>query len=467
MEKPPREILELQAVLDSMADGVMVMDAERRIRRWNRAMERLTGYTAAEALGQSCAFLRHDRPQVEGRILGFIDCSAALEGKVEGEEVLIRRKDGVEAPLLVSARVLRDERGAIVGSVTTFTDLSRLRELQRENQLLREEAREIAAFHNIVGRGALMREVFRLIELAAASEETVLILGETGVGKELVARAIHHHSARKDGPLVTVNCTALSESLLESELFGHVRGAFTGAIRDKVGRFESAHGGTVFLDEVGEMPPVIQVKLLRVLQERTIERVGESATRRVDVRVIAATHRDLDALVRTGQFREDLYYRLKVFPIRLPPLRERKEDIAPLTAHFVRQFRERTGKAITGLTPDAMRMVMDHAWPGNVRELENAIAHGFVTCAEGLIGPFDLPVELRRAEVRSAASEAFMAARRADNPRRRKPTREMLLQLLEEYGWNKAEVARRLGMDRTSVWRLMKALGVPLQPDPH
>jgi len=367
MEKTPREILELQAVLDSMADGVMVMDAGRRIRRWNRAMERLTGYTAAEALGQSCAFLRHDRPQIEGRILGFIDCGAAIEGRVEGEEVFVRRKDGVEAPLLVSARVLRDERGETVGSVTTFTDLSRLRELQRENRLLREEAREIAAFHNIVGRGARMREVFRLIELAAASEETVLILGETGAGKELVARATHHHSARKDGPLVTVNCTALSEPLLESELFGHVRGAFTGAIHDKVGRFESAHGGTLFLDEVGEMPPVIQVKLLRVLQERTIERVCESLTRRVDVRVIAATHRDLTALAREGLFREDLYYRLKVFPIHLPPLRERKEDIGPLTEHFVRLFRERTGKAITGLTPDAMRMVMDHAWPGNVR----------------------------------------------------------------------------------------------------
>ncbi|MBP8129390.1 MAG: sigma 54-interacting transcriptional regulator [Candidatus Hydrogenedentes bacterium] len=466
MEKTPREILELQAVLDSMADGVMVMDAGRRIRRWNRAMERLTGYTAAEALGQSCAFLRHDRPQIEGRILGFIDCGAAIEGRVEGEEVFVRRKDGVEAPLLVSARVLRDERGETVGSVTTFTDLSRLRELQRENRLLREEAREIAAFHNIVGRGARMREVFRLIELAAASEETVLILGETGAGKELVARATHHHSARKDGPLVTVNCTALSEPLLESELFGHVRGAFTGAIHDKVGRFESAHGGTLFLDEVGEMPPVIQVKLLRVLQERTIERVGESLTRRVDVRVIAATHRDLTALAREGLFREDLYYRLKVFPIHLPPLRERKEDIGPLTEHFVRLFRERTGKAITGLTPDAMRMVMDHAWPGNVRELENAIAHGFVTCAGGLIGPFDLPVELRRAGVCAAEPENARRAAYEGPARRGKVTRDVLVQALEATGWNKAEAARRLGMDRTSVWRHMKALGVPLRPEP-
>lgn len=460
-----QEAIELQAILDTMADGVMVMDADHRICRWNRAMERLTGYSVDDALGQSCAFLRHDRPQVEGRILGFIDCTAALAGKVEGEEVLIRRKDGTEIPLLVAARMLADENGATGGSVTTFTDLSRVRELLRENLRLREEARELAQFHNIVGRGARMREVFRLIELAALSEETVLVLGETGSGKELVARAIHHHSPRKNGPLVTVNCSALSETLLESELFGHVRGAFTGAVAEKMGRFESANGGTLFLDEVGELSPLVQVKLLRVLQERTLERVGDNRTRAVDVRVIAATHRDLAALVREGRFREDLYYRLKVFPVQLPPLQERREDIEPLVAHFVARLRERTGKRISGVAPEAMRLIMDHSWPGNVRELENAIAHAFVTCPEGLIAPEDLPVELRHADLALPRTTNTLA--RAANERkiykRLRLGREQLLQLLGECDWNKAETARRLGIDRTSLWRHMKALDIPLE----
>lgn len=460
-----QEAIELQAILDTMADGVMVMDAEQRICRWNRAMERLTGYMVEEVLGQSCTFLHHDRPQVEGRILGFIDCTAALAGKVEGEEVLIRRKDGTEIPLLVAARMLADENGAAGGSVTTFTDLTRVRELQRENLRLLEEARELAEFHNIVGRGARMREVFRLIELAAASEETVLIVGETGTGKELAARAIHHHSPRKNGPLVTVNCSALSEALLESELFGHVRGAFTGAVADKIGRFESANGGTVFLDEVGEMSPLVQVKLLRVLQERTLERVGESRTRTVDVRVIAATHRDLAGLVREGRFREDLYYRLKVFPVHLPPLRERREDIEPLVTHFIARFGERTGKRIHDITPEAMRLIMDHPWPGNVRELENAIAHAFVTCPEGHIAPEDLPVELRRAvpaRPRAAIMPSFAVSRRKAYKRVR-VDRDRLVQLLDECDWNKAEAARRLGIDRTSLWRHMKALDIPLE----
>ena len=460
------ETFELEAILDTMADGVMVMDANRRISRWNAAMERLTGYTMDEALGQSCAFLRHDKPQVEGRILGFIDCSAALAGKVEGEEVLIRRKDGAEIPLLIAARVLRNEQGEIAGSVTTFTDLTRVRALQQENQRLKEEARELAEFHNIVGRSARMREVFRLLRLGAASEETVLVLGETGTGKELVARAIHHHSPRKDGPLITVNCSALSEALLESELFGHARGAFTGAIADKAGRFESADGGTMFLDEVGDLSPLVQVKLLRVLQERTLERVGENRTRRVDVRVIAATHRDLHALVREGRFREDLYYRLKVFTIHLPPLRERREDIAPLIEYFIAKFRERTGKPIAAIASEAMRLVMDHAWPGNVRELENTVAHAFVTCSGTVIEVRDLPVELRQGI--AGLPGGGIPVLQADHPARKRHnrvrlSREQLLDVLDACAWNKAEAARRLGIDRTSLWRHMRTLGIPLE----
>jgi PAS domain S-box-containing protein len=454
------ETLELQTILDTMADGLFVIDREHRVVRWNRSMERLTGYSAAEMLGNSCTVLRCNRGDVKSQILGMLDCEASARGQVEGQEVLIRRKDGGDIALMVSARMMQDDTGAVEGTVVTFTDISHLRQLESENRHLRELAREEASFHNIVGRSARMREVFRLIELAAASDESILILGETGTGKELVARAIHFHSSRREGPLVSVNCSALSESLLESELFGHVKGAFTGAIRDYVGRFESAGGGTLFLDEIGELPPLVQVKLLRVLQEHTVERVGEGLPRKVDVRVIAATHRDLREQLRLGEFREDLFYRLNVFPIRLPALRDRKEDLELLLAHFIDKFQKRTGKTITGLAPDALRILMDHNWPGNVRELENAVAHAFVTCPGGLIGPFDLPIELRQVELRVPSSSPRMTAEPIHGP----VSREALLRLLEECDWNKAEVARRLDMDRTSVWRRMKSLDIPLRP---
>ena len=467
------ETLELNAILETMADGVFVIDGAHRIRRWNRAMERLTGYTVAEAIGQACTMLRGEEGACEAG-LGIVDAALSDEGRIEGEEVLIRRKDGTRVPLMVGARVMADGQGRELGAVVTMTDISKMRRIEDENRRLREEAGERVAFHNIVGAGPAMREVFRLIELAAASDATVLVVGETGTGKELVARAIHHHSSRRDGPLITVNCTALSESLLESELFGHVKGAFTGAVRDRAGRFESAQGGTVFLDEVGELPPLVQVKLLRVLQEHTIERVGEGVPRHVDVRVIAATHRDLRARTAEGVFREDLFYRLNVFPIRVPPLRDRREDIAPLIEHFVRRYAAQTGKDILGLTEDAMRIIMDHGWPGNVRELENAIAHGFITCPGGRIGPFDLPLELRQAGLAPPENIPLYPPSKGDSPgsdaspgrsgrRSRTLTREQLEAALEACDWNKAEAARRLGLDRSTVWRKMKALGIALQ----
>jgi transcriptional regulator with GAF, ATPase, and Fis domain len=261
--------------------------------------------------------------------------------------------------------------------------------------------------------------------------------------------------------MVVVNCSALSESLLESELFGHVRGAFTGAVRDRVGRFEEAAGGTILLDEIGEISPFIQVKLLRVLQEREIERVGESLRRKIDIRVIASTNKDLYRLVTEGMFREDLYYRLKVFPINVPPLRERKEDVPLLTTFFIDQQNRKTGKNIQGLSPTAMRLFLDYPWPGNVRELENAVEHAFVLRQEGEIDVFDLPVELRQAEHTTGNAQKIIASGRS---RRRGAAidREGLLAMLDQWGWNKAEVARQLGVSRTAVWKYMKKWNIPL-----
>jgi two-component system, NtrC family, response regulator HydG len=319
-----------------------------------------------------------------------------------------------------------------------------------------------------VGKSRAMQEVFNLAELAAASQVTVLVQGETGTGKELVARAIHYAGERKGGPLVTVNCSALSESLLESELFGHMRGAFTGAVSDHAGRFERADGGTLFLDEVGDLPPVVQVKMLRFLQEREFERVGDTRPRKADVRVITATHRDLRDLVRQGLFREDLFYRLKVFPITLPPLRDRKEDIEPLLKKFIDSFNAATGKRIVGVSPDALRIIMDHCWPGNVRELEHAVEHAFVTCPGPYIGPFDLPLEIRRVDLQRRVcdepADPGIAAPAPVTAPHRPATRDELLNALEASDWNKAGAARLLGITRTSVWRRMKALGIPLDP---
>jgi two-component system response regulator HydG len=451
-------------LLDSMADGVFALDANGRITTWNASMERISGYRTEEALGKTCSMLSFDLCLNKKCPSGVGECGIYERGSVDSKECSLRHKEGHEVPVLKSARLVKDEKDKVIGIVETVTNLSDLKKARKEVEEITRRLGEIHRLDNIIGKSRTMQQVFNAIKAAAGSEATILIQGESGTGKELVAGAIHFNSDREKNQLITVNCSALPESLLESELFGHAKGAFTGAVRDRVGRFEEAAGGSIFLDEIGEISPYIQVKLLRVLQEREIERVGESKTRKIDIRVITATNKDLYRLVQEGKFREDLYYRLKVFPISVPPLRERKEDIPLLATHFVNGQNKKTGKKIQELSQGAMRLFMDYAWPGNVRELENAIEHAFVLCNEDVIDIFDLPVELRQAKYqRPAIPPRGLPKEKARA--RIKLTRDALLDLLAECEWNKAEVARMTGLSRTAIWKYMKKWNIPLQPE--
>jgi two-component system response regulator AtoC len=335
--------------------------------------------------------------------------------------------------------------------------------LRDEAASLRRELEGVHAFHNLVGKSARMREVYRLLEQAAGLDITVLLGGETGTGKELAARAIHYHSSRKERRFVAVNCGALPPDLVESELFGHARGAFTGATSAKPGLFEEAAGGTLFLDEVGELPLPAQVKLNRALQEKEIRRVGDNAPSKVDVRVIAATHRDLKSEVQAGRFREDLYYRLHVFPIRLPPLRERLEDVPLLAAHFLEKHARAMRRELGGFEPEALRVLTSYAWPGNVRELENAVERAVAVCTGAAVRERDLPAELSQAPAAGQLPGAVLASmpyREAVEQAHDRISREYLVALLREFQGNVTKAAARAGMERESLHRLLKKHGL-------
>lgn len=448
-------------LLEAMADGVFTVNEKGIITSWNASMERITGYSAREAIGKTCRMLGFDRCFGKSCPTGVAECGIFSKGTLCGKECYLNHKDGRQIPVVKSARVFKDSHNHIMSVVETVTDMTELYKARQEVEEANRKLGTIHQFDRIIGKSQAMNKMFIALKAAAASDVTTLITGESGTGKELVAGAIHYNSRRKDHPFITVNCSALSESLLESELFGHVKGSFTGAIRDRIGRFEEAEGGTLFLDEIGEISPFIQVKLLRVLQEREVERVGDSRKRKIDIRVIAATNKDLKTLVQNGQFREDLFYRLKVFPIHIPSLRERKEDVPLLIRHFIDVQNKKTGKGIAGPSQPALRNLLDYDWPGNVRELENTIEHAFVLCENDHIELADLPIEIRHHHhVLPASDITHLPATAFD---RKKMTRDTLLSVLADSDWNKAEVARRLGISRASVWKYMKKWEIPME----
>ncbi len=432
-----REEDQWHAILDAMEDGVMIIDRDFWIVGFNEAAARLTGYRKEEALKARCFEVCAGRYCKE-------DCDVTAlftTGRpCEEFETTLRTKDGQMRIVRIHTVALRDRTGAITGALRLLRDVTELRELERQ---LRERER----FGHLIGKSRAMQQVYRLIELLKDSTATVLIQGETGTGKELVAEAIHFHSPRAEGPLIKVNCAALPESLVEDEVFGHVRGAFTDAVSDKPGRIELANGGTLFLDEVGDLGPSVQAKLLRVLETGEFERLGDPRTRRVQVRIIAATNKDLRAAVAERRFREDLFFRLNVVPIYLPPLRERMEDLPLLAAHFLERIRRETGRDLR-LGHDALRAMLRYRWPGNVRELKNALEYAAIVCEGTTIHATDLPPHIGE-----SSSEPRVPAEITSEPVR-------LRAALEACNWEIKRCADLLGIDRSTLWRKMKRYGI-------
>lgn len=429
-------------ILDSIADGVFTIDTDRKITTFNRAAEKITGYTKEEAVGKFC----HEifRASI-CRSACAIDEAVREKRDVVDRPLNIIAKDGSSIPISVSASALVSDNGEHIGGVETFRDLSAI-------EALKKEIGGKYTFEDIVSKNKRIHKIFNILPDIAESDATVLIEGPSGSGKELFARAIHNLSPRKDKPYVVVNCGVLPDNLFESELFGYVKGAFTDAVRDKPGRFALAEGGAIFLDEIGDISPSAQVKLLRVIQEKEYEPLGSVSTLKADVRIIAASNRPLAELVESGSFRRDLYYRLNVVRIELPPLGERREDIPLLVEHFIKHFNLKREKNIRDASPEVMSMLMKHPFPGNVRELENIIEHAFVLCHGNRIEIEHLPAEFAKARVSASQPSADAPLKTAEA--------ETIKTSLERNGGNRAETARELGVSYTTLWRKMKKHGI-------
>ena len=432
-------------ILDSIADGVFTVDPEWRITSFNRAAEEITGIPREKALGQRCADVFRTN---------ICEQACPLRQAIQTGQPVVNRPmyivDSQEnkIPISISCALLKDEKGNHIGGVETFRDLSLVEEL-------RKQVEEKYSFEDIISRNHRMRQLFDILPTLAASDSTVLIEGASGTGKELVARAIHHLSPRAHQPFVAVNCGALPDTLLESELFGYKAGAFTDARRDKPGRFALAEGGTLLLDEIGDVSPALQVRLLRVLQEKTYEPLGATQSVKADVRIIAATNRHLPDLVSQGKFRDDLYYRVNVIQLSLPPLKERREDIPLLVDHFISRFNRLQGKDVVGLSPEAMVRLLEYDFPGNVRELENILEHAFVLCSGGVIEPRHLPDSFCVPKGSTSVPPSGAATVR-------EMERIMILDALQRHDGNRKAAAQELGFHKSTFFRKIKAFGIDL-----
>jgi two-component system response regulator HydG len=433
----------LTNVLETMRDGIMLMDADGNIIYFNKAAEKITGYNSEEVLGRPCTVLDTDTCIILTES-GRQKCCSLFDGgeSLCDKKCRIRTKSGKTVYLMKNAVLLKNHENEIIGAVESLTDITSLYMKELELEELKEELRQHYWFMGLLGNSTEMQKLFDKIRNAATSDASVLICGESGTGKELIANAVHKLSARKDGPLIKMNCASLSEYLMESELFGHKKGSFTGAISNRKGRFEAAHKGSIFLDEIGDMPHSMQAKLLRTLEEKVIERVGEHTPIKVDIRLISATHQDLHNLISAGRFRHDLMYRVNTIIIHTPPLRNRKEDIPLLVTHYLKKISITNQKDIKRMSAPALDILTNFNWPGNVRQLINALEHAAITCKTDSVEVSDLP------DYVFSNSSPEISGQQLEQ--------DKIHEALQMFKGNRTLAAKHLGMSRVTLWKRIK-----------
>jgi PAS domain S-box-containing protein len=437
----------LKIILDNLDIGIFTVDKGGRISLFNTAAEKISGFNRREILGEPCSRIFGGTETPEVRSMQDTIISGRARSSREGK---MMTRDGVPIPIRANYMALRNEKGSIVGGLTTFHDLTLVQQL---NQAMRDRY----TFHDMIGRSPEMQKIFETIQVVAATDATILIEGATGTGKDLLAKVIHSASRRYDKPFVKVNCAAIPDNLLESEMFGYVKGAFTGAERDKTGRFQEADGGTIFLDEIGDLPLGLQAKLLRVLEDREFYRLGSRHTVKVNVRIISASNRNLENLVAKQLFREDLFYRLNLFRIELPELRNRKVDLPILIGHILRRLSAASGSQLPDVSEKVMEILLNYDYPGNVRELENILEHALIICQEDAIQYAHLPEYL---SARSSPAKRMPSDPTAPGFPYENQEYSELIALLHKFDWHRQKTARALGVDRTTLWRKMKKYGL-------
>ncbi len=445
-----------KTVVDTIQEGVMIVAPGGIIVSANRAFLQLTGYAMDELIGQPCSRLNCTACHLERKKEINHWCRLFRDGSLKKQRCVLTRRDGSRVHIFKNASVIRDSKGEVIGAVETMTDITELLEKETRIEAFKRELSSRDTFHGMVGISVPMQRVYSLIDNAAGSDAPLIIYGESGTGKELVAQAVHDISNRRDLPYIKVNCAALNESLLESELFGHVKGAFTSAIQNRKGRFEAAEGGSIFLDEIGDLPLATQVKLLRVLEEKIIERVGDNQPLPINVRIITATNKDLMEMVREGTFREDFYYRINVIPIHISPVRERSGDIPLLAEAFFRRLQLKMDKDIQGISSRAMDLLMQYSWPGNVRELRSTFEYAFVACQGKIITPEDLPPVIQNDQpvtINTAKNISPVVEKKEQQ-------KQELVDALKSARGNQTRAAKILGVSRVTVWNRMKRFGI-------
>jgi PAS domain S-box-containing protein len=437
----------LKIILDNLNVGIFTVDRSGHITFFNTAAEKTSGYNRREVLGEPCTVIFEADDAQEVCLLKETIVDGLSRGSRRGK---MTTRDGVTIPIRANYMALRNEKGTIVGGLMTFHDLTLVHQLD-------QAMRDRYTYHDMIGKSPAMQKIFEMINVIAATDATILIEGSTGTGKDLLAKVIHSASRRADKTLVKVNCAAIPDNLLESEMFGYVQGAFTGAERDKPGRFQEADGGSIFLDEIGDLPLPLQAKLLRVLEDKEFYRLGSRHTVKVNVRIIAASNRNLAELVDKQLFREDLYYRLNVFRIELPELKDRRVDLPLLIGHILRRLCAGRDIRSPEISEKVMELLLNYHYPGNVRELENILEHALIICQEDTIQPTHLPEYL---QARPAARKAMPTATAEQGFAPENTERDKLLATLQQYNWHRSQSARALGMDRTTLWRKMKKYGL-------